>query len=80
MASPLYTAPLAELSTARTTGTPRNPEMVPSSLAKMKRAGVEPPLRTKPVPPLNTMPVGVPCWPPAPATVTIDGMVPVLTL
>ena len=82
MAIPLYTAPLAELSTAITTGTPLKPEMVPSSLAKMKRAGPVPaPLfTTKPLPPLNTTPVGVPCSPPAPGTVTIRGMVPVPTL
>ena len=82
MAIPLYTAPLAELSTAITTGVPRNPEIVPSSLAKMKRAGPVPaPLfTTKPVPPLKTTPVGALCWPIAPGTVTISGMVPPPTL
>jgi len=56
--------------------------MVPPSLAKMKRAGLVPAplLTTKPAPPLNTTPVGVPCWPPAPGTVTIRGMAPVLNL
>src|SRR5262249_42281962 len=44
-------------------GTPGfQPEIVPSSAAKMKRAGPEdPPLETtKPGPPLKTMPVGAP--------------------
>ena len=65
-----------------TTGAPLNPEMVPSSPAKMKRAGLVPtPLvTTKPVPPLRTWPVGAPCWPIAPGTVTTMGMVPVPTL
>src|SRR5438128_1561162 len=84
MASPLYTAPLAELSAATTMGAPLNPEIVPSSLAKMKRAGlglpVPPLLTTKPAPPLNTMPVGALWLPPAPGTVKIAGMAPVPTL
>jgi hypothetical protein len=63
IASPLYTAPLAELSITMTTGLPRNAEMVPSSPAKMKRAGLVPVVlvTTKPVPPLRTWPVGDPC-------------------
>ncbi len=65
-----------------TKGAPLNPEIVPSSAAKTKRAGLVPPLlvTTKPVPPLNTTPVGVPCWPPAPGTVKIAWMAPVPTL
>src|SRR6185503_4033964 len=82
IARPLYTAPLAELSTAITMGAPRNPEIVPSSLAKMKRAGLVPaPLvTTKLVPPLNTRPVGALCPPPVPGTTKTAGMVAVPTL
>src|SRR5258707_512338 len=63
-------------------GPPRNPEIVPSSLAKMKRAGLVPvPLvTTKVVPPLNTMPVGALCPPPAPGTTKTAGTVAVPTL
>src|SRR2546427_13007512 len=63
-------------------GAPLNPEIVPSSAAKIKRAGLVPALlvTTKPVPPLNTTPVGVPCWSPAPGTVKVAWMAPVPTL
>src|SRR2546427_678230 len=63
-------------------GAPLNPEIVPSSAAKIKRAGLVPALlvTTKPVPPLNTTPVGVPCWPPAPGTVNTAWMAPLPTL
>ncbi len=48
------------------------PEMLPSSLEKMKRLGpVTPPLLTwKSLPPLNTMPVGLAGTLPAGGTVT----------
>src|SRR5207247_7282318 len=60
IASPLYTAPLAELlATTNACVPPDHAEMVPSSLAKIKRAvpceGI-----TKPLVGLNTMPVGAP--------------------
>src|SRR5256885_11446588 len=82
IARPLYTAPLAELSTAITTGTPRNPEIVPSSLAKMKRAGLVPALlvTTKLVPPLNTRPVGALCPRAAPCPATLNPPAPRPTL
>src|SRR5229473_1015911 len=60
-----------------------NPEMMPSSLAKMKRAALVPALLVTTkllLLPLNTTPVGVPCWPPAPGTVKTNGMAPVPTL
>src|SRR5438093_1623853 len=60
IAKPLYTAPLAELSTTtKACVPPDHAEIVPSSLAKIKRAvpceGI-----MKPVVPLNTTPVGAP--------------------
>src|ERR1051325_4330612 len=64
LASPLYTAPEPELSTARIAAVPLTlgfqPEMVPSSVAKMKTAGPElpPEETTKSGVPLKTMPVG----------------------
>src|SRR5438132_9724958 len=60
IARPLYTAPLAELSaTTKACVPPDHAEIVPSALAKIKRAvpckGI-----TNPLVPLNTMPVGAP--------------------
>src|SRR5215475_4479114 len=58
--------------TTVTIGAPLNAESVPSSLAKMNRAGAGDPtplFTTNPVPPLKTSPVGLPCAPPAPGTV-----------
>src|SRR5438132_10759898 len=75
IASPLYTAPLAELSTTTNAFVPPDqPEMVPSSLSNRKRAmpcaGM-----TNPVPPLNTIPVG------EPGTFTVSGtLAPVFPL
>src|SRR5881628_2026120 len=70
------------LGTTVTKGPPLNAEIVPSSLSKIKRAGLVPPLlvTTKPVPPLKTSPVGLPCAPPAPGTVKTCGIVPAATL
>src|ERR1041385_2313894 len=58
--------------TTVTIGAPLNADSVPSSLAKMNRAGAGAPtplFTTKPEPPLKTTPVGLPCSPPAPGTV-----------
>src|SRR5215831_1746733 len=71
------------LGTTVTIGAPLNAESVPSSLAKMKRAGAGEPtplLTTKPVPPLKTSPVGLPCAPPAPGTVKSATITPVAAL
>src|SRR5262249_32820060 len=60
------------LGTTVTIGAPLNAESVPSSLEKMNRAALGEPtplFTTKPAPPLQTMPVGLPCAPPAPGTV-----------
>src|SRR5262245_1589567 len=64
-------------------GAPLNAEIVPSSLEKINRAAAGEPtplLTTKPVPPLKTRPVGLPCAPPAPGTVNSVRMVLVATL
>src|SRR5689334_14323857 len=64
-------------------GAPLNAEIVPSSLEKINRAGAGAPtplLITKPVPPLKTSPVGLPCAPPAPGTTNSATIVPVPTL
>src|SRR3989441_5849643 len=81
MARPLQTAPLAEWSTAMTAlvaATPGfHPKIVPSSVAKMKRAGpcAVPLATTNPAPPLKTVPVG------ALGTDTVSGtLAPVLPL
>src|SRR6266446_5162721 len=71
------------LGTTVTIGAPLNAESVPSSLAKMKRAALGEPtplFTTKPVPPLKTTPVGLPCAPPAPGTVKVAGIASVATL
>src|SRR5882762_6118047 len=71
------------LGTTVTIGAPLNAEIVPSSLAKMNRAALGEPtplFTTKPVPPLKTSPVGLPCAPPAPGTVKIAGIAPLATL
>src|ERR1700758_285370 len=71
------------LGTPVTIGGPLNAESVPSSLAKIKRAALGEPtplFTTKPVPPLKTSPVGLPCAPPAPGTVKSTRTVPVATL
>src|SRR5436309_15315190 len=74
-------APPAELSTATTACVGAtaglHPRIVPSSVAKMKRAAPEadPLVTTKPVPPLKTTPVG------APGTLTLtESSAPVLPL
>src|SRR5262245_35967184 len=69
--------------TTVTIGAPLKAEIVPSSLAKINRAGAGEPtplLTTKPVPPLKTSPVGLPCAPPAPGTVKSATITPVATL
>src|SRR5215475_3334133 len=71
------------LGTTVTIGAPLNAESVPSSLAKMKRAAAGEPtplFTTKPGPPLKTIPVGLPCAPPAPGTVKVARIVSVATL
>src|ERR1700758_4367261 len=71
------------LGTPVTIGGPLNAESVPSSLAKIKRAalgGPTPLFTTKPVPPLKTTPVGLPCAPPAPGTVKVATIASVATL
>src|SRR5215468_8282494 len=71
------------LGTTVTIGALLNAESVPSSLEKMNRAALGAPtplLTTKPVPPLKTIPVGLPCAPPAPGTVKVAGIMPVATL
>src|SRR5215467_4668976 len=86
MASPLYIASCAgacALGTTVTIGAPLNAESVPSSLEKMNRAAAGEPtplFTTKPVPPLKTSPVGLPCSPPAPGTVNSVTIVLVPTL
>src|ERR1041384_2538510 len=69
--------------TTVTMGAPLKAESVPSSLAKINRAAAGEPtplFTTKPVPPLKTTPVGLPCAPPAPGTVKSATIVPVATL
>src|ERR1041385_6502154 len=66
--------------TTVTIGAPLNAERVPSSLAKINRAGAGEPtplFTTKPVPPLKTTPVGLPCAPPAPGTINSAWIAPV---
>src|ERR1700676_3452719 len=61
MPSPVYTAPLAPLSTMIVAVPPLLPEIVPSSVAKMKFAGVAAATSHNPAPyPLHTCPVGSP--------------------
>src|SRR6478752_7147883 len=64
-------------------GAPLKADIVPSSLEKINRAadGEPTPLfTTKPVPPLKTSPVGLPCAPPAPGTVKVVTIDAVATL
>src|SRR5512135_30057 len=59
IASPLYTAPDTELSTTRTALVPPfHPEIVPSSVAKMNRAGLPLGSLKSVALPLKTWPVG----------------------